>query len=102
MIRVFYNAGDIEDLRTSLRLNLHISVADAIEIECVKEYEYVLKTDREDVLSMLNNHPQFHVMDDYENWFKRTPEYWARLTDELTAKIIVPMAENFAVSGEIG
>jgi hypothetical protein len=39
----------------------------------------------------------------YERWFKSTPEYWARLTDELTANIIVPDrdCDSFTVTGEI-
>lgn len=38
----------------------------------------------------------------YEHWLKSQPEYWARLTDELTANVIASEGlDYFAVSGEI-
>ncbi|MGW8177490.1 MAG: hypothetical protein ACWGQW_01670 [bacterium] len=39
----------------------------------------------------------------YERWLKGTPEYWAELTDTLTANIIVPDrdCESFTVTGVI-
>jgi len=38
----------------------------------------------------------------YERWLQATPEYWAKLTETLTAKVIASESKNtFAVSGEI-
>ena len=41
-------------------------------------------------------------MNEYERWFQSRPEYWAQLTDTLTATVIASNGRsNCAVSGEI-
>jgi len=61
---------------------------------------------RVDELSQLSTEELFLILkdlEDYDNYWKSQPEYWARLTDTLTNNSISPedFRDFFEVKGEI-
>jgi len=63
---VHYSAGNSMDVRISLRLNLHTSIASDIGILVAGQNRYLLCTcsDRaaKSLLGLLQRHPQFHMV----------------------------------------